>query len=60
MNTWSIDGFVEEGKQPAELGWGTHEKEFPNDGRKHESGCDAAIYLDRPGAITRVRTWAPE
>src|SRR5712671_17154 len=24
VNTWSIDGFVSEGSQPAELGWGTH------------------------------------
>src|ERR1700722_18042743 len=24
VNTWSIDGFVAEGMQPAELGWGTH------------------------------------
>ncbi|HXC91939.1 MAG TPA: saccharopine dehydrogenase NADP-binding domain-containing protein, partial [Stellaceae bacterium] len=26
VNTWSIDGFVSEGSQPAELGWGTHER----------------------------------
>ncbi len=26
VNTWSVDGFVGEGFQPAELGWGTHEK----------------------------------
>ena len=25
-NTWSVEGFVSEGMQPAELGWGTHEK----------------------------------
>jgi homospermidine synthase len=25
VNTWSVDGFVSEGAQPAELGWGTHE-----------------------------------
>jgi homospermidine synthase len=22
VNTWSIEGYAEEGKQPAELGWG--------------------------------------
>ena len=33
VNTWSVDGFVSEGAQPAELGWGTHEKHFPADGR---------------------------
>ena len=26
VNTWSIEGFLSEGMQPAELGWGTHEK----------------------------------
>ena len=58
-NTWSIDGFVGEGMQPAELGWGTHEKGLPEDGFRHGFGCDAAIYLGRPGASTRVRTWTP-
>jgi homospermidine synthase len=59
VNTWSIDGFVSEGSQPAELGWGTHERHFPEDGRRHDFGCDAAIYLLRPGAATRVRSWTP-
>jgi homospermidine synthase len=59
VNTWSIDGFVGEGNQPAELGWGSHEKGLPPDGKRHEFGCDAAIYLMRPGASTRVRSWAP-
>ncbi|MBM3503865.1 MAG: homospermidine synthase [Alphaproteobacteria bacterium] len=59
VNTWSIDGFVSEGSQPAELGWGSHERHFPQDGKRHEFGCDAAIYLMRPGASTRVRTWTP-
>ena len=59
VNTWSIDGFVSEGSQPAELGWGTHERHFPLDGRRHESGSGAAIYLLRPGAATRVRSWTP-
>lgn len=59
VNTWSIDGFVGEGCQPAELGWGSHEKALPPDGRRHDFGCDAAIYLVRPGASTRVRTWTP-
>ena len=26
VNTWSVEGFLSEGMQPAELGWGTHEK----------------------------------
>jgi homospermidine synthase len=59
VNTWSIDGFVGEGCQPAELGWGTHEKTLPADAHRHDFGSDAAIYLMRPGASTRVRTWTP-
>ena len=59
VNTWSIDGFLSEGLQPAELGWGTHEKQLPPEGARHAFGCDAAIYLTRPGAGTRVRSWTP-
>jgi homospermidine synthase len=50
VNTWSVDGFVSEGAQPAELGWGTHEKHFPADGGRHTAGSRCAIYLNRPGA----------
>jgi homospermidine synthase len=59
VNTWSVDGFIGEGCQPAELGWGSHEMHFPADGRRHEFGSGCAIYLERPGASTRVRTWTP-
>jgi len=59
VNTWSIDGFLSEGLQPAELGWGTHERQMPPEGARHAFGCDAAIYLSRPGAGTRVRSWTP-
>ncbi|PPC85791.1 MAG: homospermidine synthase, partial [Methylocystis sp.] len=59
VNTWSVEGFVSEGLQPAELGWGTHEKSLPDIGRTHPSGCGAAIYLLSPGANTRVRSWCP-
>jgi len=60
VNTWSVDGFVSEGQQPSELGWGTHEKNFPRDGKRFDFGCGAAIYLMQPGAATRVRTWTPK
>src|SRR5580658_5642357 len=59
VNTWSVDGFVSEGSQPAELGWGTHERNFPRDGRRHDFGSGAAIYLAQPGVATRVRSWTP-
>jgi len=60
VNTWSVDGFVSEGSQPAELGWGTHERHFPRDGRQHDFGRKSAIFLTQPGCATRVRTWTPE
>lgn len=59
VNTWSVAGFLSEGLQPAELGWGTHERHFPADGARHGFGSDAAIYLNRPGIGTRVRSWTP-
>lgn len=59
VNTWSTQAFIDEGLQPAELGWGSHEKHWPADAARHASGCGAAIYLDRPGFGTRVRSWTP-
>lgn len=59
VNTWSVVGFVGEGMQPAELGWGSHERHWPPDAGRHGFGSDAAIYLARPGAATRVRSWTP-
>src|SRR5258708_11975529 len=59
VNTWSSEAFAGESLQPAELGWGTHEKNWPTDGRTFDFGCGAAIYLERTGASTRVRTWTP-
>lgn len=59
-NTWSVFGFYAEGvNQPCELGWGTHERYWPSIAHRHPWGCDAAIYLDQPGARTLVRTWTP-
>lgn len=59
VNTWSVEGFISEGLQPAELGWGTHEKHMPPEGKTHGYDSDCAIYLLRPGAGTRVRSWTP-
>ncbi len=59
VNTWSVEGFVSEGLQPAELGWGTHEKWQPANTGTHAAGSGAAIYLNQPGANTRIRSWCP-
>jgi homospermidine synthase len=59
VNTWSVEGFIAEGFQPAELGWGTHETWFPDGAHRHATGCQAGIWIARPGAITRVHSWCP-
>jgi homospermidine synthase len=59
VNTWSVDGFISEGLQPSELGWGTHETWLPPQARAHDDPAAPSIYLSRPGADTRVRTWCP-
>ncbi|MDO8561400.1 MAG: saccharopine dehydrogenase C-terminal domain-containing protein [bacterium] len=59
VNTWSIDGFFSEGAQPSEMGWGTHEKKLPKGGKEHKFGSGAAIYLEQPSFMTKVRSWTP-
>lgn len=59
VNTWSVEGFIAEGFQPAELGWGTAENWRPANSHGHDTGCQAGIWLEQPGAATRVRTWCP-
>src|SRR5262249_42419602 len=54
VNTWSVEGFCSEGVQPAELGWGTHEKHMPSNGHRHNFGSRAASYLTQPGAGTQT------
>jgi homospermidine synthase len=58
-NSWSVEGFISEGLQPAELGWGTHEKWKPKNAKGFKKGSKCAIYLEQPGAATQVRTWCP-
>jgi homospermidine synthase len=70
VNTWSVEGFFEEGIAPAELGWGTHEKSIskyfvtflalpacavmPPEGPKNQ------IFLENPGVDTWVKSWVPD
>ncbi|MBU3715473.1 MAG: homospermidine synthase [Candidatus Nanopelagicaceae bacterium] len=59
VNTWSVEGFYEEGVAPAELGWGTHEKSLPTNAFEHPSGPKNQIAIAQPGATTWVRSWVP-
>lgn len=60
VNTWSIEGFREEGVAPAEMGWGTHEKKLPELAIKPISGPKNQIFLARMGINTWARSWVPE
>jgi len=59
VNTWSIEGFREEGTTTAEMGWGTHEKELPPRAFQHEEGPRSQICLAQMGMNTWVRSWVP-
>ena len=59
VNTWSIEGFREEGTTTAEMGWGTHEKELPPLAFEHAEGPKSQICLARMGINTYVTSWVP-
>ena len=59
INTWSVDGFIGEGCQPSELGWGTHELTLPIGACFHAPAYRKSIYFNRPGASVRLKTWTP-
>ncbi len=60
VNTWSVDGFYEEGVAPAEMGWGTHELRLPPNAYTHiGEGPRNQICMAQPGMNTWVRSWVP-
>lgn len=59
VNTWSIEGFREEGLAPAEMGWGTHERIMPPRACFHQHGPMNQICLAQMGCRTWVRSWVP-
>ena len=60
VNTWSVEGFYEEGIAPAEMGWGTHERRLPPGASVHAGeGPANQICLARMGAKTWVRSCVP-
>jgi homospermidine synthase len=59
VNTWSIEGFREEGTTTAEMGWGTHEKWLPPRAFRHKQGPKNQICLAQMGINTWVRSWVP-
>ena len=59
VGTWSIEGLREEGVAPAEMGWGTHEKELPPLANLPRLGPRNQIFLSQMGMNTWVRSWIP-
>lgn len=59
VNSWSVEGLIEEGMAPAELGWGTHERTMPKGAMTHPSGPQNQILLSSRGIDTWVRSWVP-
>ncbi len=59
VNTWSIEGFYEEGTAPAELGWGTHERRLPPYAHTPIGGPGNQIFIAQPGIRTFVHSWVP-
>ena len=60
VGTWSIEGLREEGTAPAEMGWGTHEKELPYNAHVPPVGPKNQIMLAQMGMNTWVRSWVPQ
>ena len=65
VNTWSVEGFREEGTTTAELGWGTHERELPEFAYEHTDGPrrpdlpgpDGDQHAGRPAGCRAARSW---
>ena len=63
-NTWSCIGFVEESTDPAQLGWGTHEKTYPESTIIPElvfnrSKTQHQIFLAERGMNVKVQSYEP-
>ena len=55
-NSWSPEGFLAEGRAPAELGYGSHENKEPFNGFTQGN----TAYLAQPGCSTTVKGWVPK
>ncbi len=60
VNTWSIEGFREEGIAPAEMGWGTHEKKLPPLAFEAPYGPKNQIFVAQMGMNTSIKSFVPE
>lgn len=59
VNTWSVEGLIEEGVAPSEMGWGTHEQFIPKGAFFHPTGPGNQIGLAQKGIKMWVQSWVP-
>jgi len=58
INTWSVEGLIEEGMAPAEMGWGTHET-LKEGVYKYSEGPKNQVCLNTRGINTLVKSFVP-
>ncbi len=63
VNTWSIDGFLEEATENVGFAWGSHEMDPPEDQGLIKTSLNThkcrVIELKKMGAETQIKSWAP-
>lgn len=59
VNTWSVEGFLEEGLARAELGWGSHEAGLPEGALRPDRGPSHQAILPIPGFEATARSFVP-
>lgn len=59
LSTWSCEGFVEEGLEPTQLGFGTHEKQIPRNAVLPVKGEKNQIFIPVAGIDFKMITYVP-
>jgi homospermidine synthase len=61
VNTWSIDGFLEEASEFTGFSWGTHEVDLPQHlvHMREDNDRIRAIELAKQGGAIAVKSWVP-
>lgn len=61
VNTWSIDGFLEEASEFTGFSWGTHEEDLPSHLVRMREDNDRirVIELSKQGGGIQVKSWVP-
>ena len=61
INTWSIEGFLEESAENAVFAWGSHEEEIPDHFIKRRLATNKVnmIELNKAGALIKMISWVP-